>query len=207
MVHASGIEPVWLPAKISVSPLAEFPRIPASMEKEFPRVIQIPSGEEDSVGGLTTIPPDLIASLDDAAAGVVSEDIVQRRLEKMSRLEIESPQLLAALPPEEDHKPVGTIARDSGPGRQMERPHLLKKILPVYPRLAKTARIQGAVVLVATITESGTLEDVTVISGHPMLVEAALDAVRQWRYAPARIDGVAVRSSVDINVNFKLEFQ
>src|SRR5579862_1871934 len=119
----------------------------------------------------------------------------------------ESPEPVMGTPPEEDSKSAETTAYGSRPGRRMEPAHLLKQTLPVYPALGKTARIQGVVVLEATITESGAVENVTVISGHPLLVEAALDAVRQWRYVPARLNGVAVPSSVSISVNFKLEFQ
>ena len=206
-MHAAGVEPVWLTLRTTVSSLHEPAQVPADMEPHDLRTIGIPSDEKDSAGGTTVIPPDLSAVEDDTPAVAVSGAIAERRLEKIARFEVESPEPLAALPPEEDRKPVETIAYDSGPERSMEPAHLLKKTFPVYPALAKTGRIQGMVLLRATITESGILEDVTVIGGHPMLVQAALDAVRQWRYAPARINGVIVRSSVDISVNFKLNFQ
>ena len=56
----------------------------------------------------------------------------------------------------------------------------------------------------ATINEEGTLEDVQVISGHPLLIPAAMDCLAGWRYDPARLNGRPTPSSVDLTINFKL---
>ena len=61
---------------------------------------------------------------------------------------------------------------------------LIHEVRPQYPALARTARIQGAIVLQATIGKDGTIRDLHFVSGHPMLAQAALEAVRQWRYRP-----------------------
>src|ERR1041385_2109524 len=74
------------------------------------------------------------------------------------------------------------------------------------PPLAKRARVQGVVVLEASIGESGAVENVNVISGHPLLIPAALDAIRQWQYDPATLEGIPIRASVNITVNFNLHF-
>jgi len=66
----------------------------------------------------------------------------------------------------------------------MSEGDLVRKIQPNYPALARSARIQGAVLLQAVIGKQGNIENLRVMSGHPMLVQAALDAVRQWRYRP-----------------------
>jgi len=84
---------------------------------------------------------------------------------------------------------------------------LMKQTIPSYPPMARTARVEGSVILEADITESGALENVTVIEGHPMLVDAAIEAVRKWRYAPAKLNGKPTRSSVHVTVNFKLKYQ
>lgn len=75
---------------------------------------------------------------------------------------------------------------------------------PAYPPIAKTARIQGSVVLRAIISKNGHIENLQVISGHPMLTQAALDAVRQWRYKPYYLNGEPVEVDTTITVNFSL---
>jgi protein TonB len=81
---------------------------------------------------------------------------------------------------------------------------LLKKVEPVYPQLARNARIQGQVVLTAIVSKDGTIQDLRVISGHPMLVQAALDAVRQWRYKPFLLNGEPVEVETTVTVIFNL---
>ena len=81
---------------------------------------------------------------------------------------------------------------------------LIRKVQPAYPPLAKTARIQGQVVLAAIISKAGAIENLQVLSGHPMLVAAALDAVRQWRYRPYLLNGEPVEVETQIMVNFTL---
>lgn len=81
---------------------------------------------------------------------------------------------------------------------------LLKRVQPAYPALAQAARIGGTVVLSATITREGAIENLQVISGHPMLVGAAVDAVRHWRYRPYRLNGQPVEVETQIVVNFTI---
>jgi protein TonB len=73
-----------------------------------------------------------------------------------------------------------------------------------YPPLAKIARIQGVVRLDAVIGKDGTVEDLKVISGHPFLIKAALDAVQRWRYQPVLLNGHAVQVATEIDVNYTL---
>lgn len=75
---------------------------------------------------------------------------------------------------------------------------------PVYPPLARQARIQGTVVLRAIIAKDGSVENLELVSGHPMLVNAAMDAVMQWQYKPYVLNGAAVEVQTTINVNFSL---
>ena len=79
--------------------------------------------------------------------------------------------------------------------------NVLERVDPIYPPIAKTARIQGSVVLAVEIDRDGAVTSVQVVSGHPMLVTAAGDAVKQWRYRPYKLNGepVAVRTSVTVN--------
>ena len=73
-----------------------------------------------------------------------------------------------------------------------------------YPSIAKMARVQGDVVLQAIISKQGTIENLRVVSGHPMLVQSALDAVRQWRYRPYLLNGEPVEVETVITVKFSL---
>jgi len=81
---------------------------------------------------------------------------------------------------------------------------LVRRVEPVYPPLARAARIQGPVVLAAIISKAGTIEHLQVLSGHPMLVDAALQAVRKWRYRPYVLNGEVIEVETQITVNFKL---
>jgi periplasmic protein TonB len=81
---------------------------------------------------------------------------------------------------------------------------LINKVEPVYPPLARNARVQGQVVLTAIISRDGTIQDLRVLSGHPLLVQAALDAVRQWRYKPFLLSGEPVEVETTVTVNFTL---
>ena len=81
---------------------------------------------------------------------------------------------------------------------------LLQKTQPVYPPIAKAARVSGTVILQATISKTGTIENLRVISGPAMLQQAALDAVRTWRYRPYLLNNDPVEVDTTINVIFSL---
>jgi protein TonB len=86
----------------------------------------------------------------------------------------------------------------------MSEGDLMHKVLPTYPALARMARIQGQVVLRAVISKQGAIEDLKVLGGHPMLVPAAIEAVRQWRYRPYVLNDEPVEVETQITVNFYL---
>jgi periplasmic protein TonB len=82
--------------------------------------------------------------------------------------------------------------------------NLILRVQPLYPPLARQARIQGQVVLRAVISRSGAIENLKVLGGHPMLVQSAIDAVKQWRYCPYSLNGEAVEVETQVTVNFVL---
>jgi protein TonB len=82
--------------------------------------------------------------------------------------------------------------------------NLLHRVEPVYPPLAKAARIQGSVVLVAVISKAGTIDNLHAVSGPPMLVPAAVAAVSQWRYRPYILNSEPIEVETQITVNFLL---
>jgi TonB family protein len=81
---------------------------------------------------------------------------------------------------------------------------ILTKVQPHYPDDAKQARIQGQVVLQAVIDKNGDVEQLTLLSGHPMLAPAALEAVKQWKYKPYLLNGQPVKVETQVVVNFQL---
>ncbi len=99
--------------------------------------------------------------------------------------------------PEAPRAPV-TVGGDVQEGKAIYRP------APIYPPLARQARIQGTVVLEAIISRSGTIESLKLVQGHPMLVPAAVEAVRQWRYRPTLLNGEPVEVQTTITVHFTL---
>ena len=80
---------------------------------------------------------------------------------------------------------------------------LLRKVQPVYPAQAIAQHLEGSVVLQATVAEDGKVQDVTVLSGDPLLARAATDAVRQWQYEPFHADGKPIQKQTEITIDFK----
>jgi periplasmic protein TonB len=111
---------------------------------------------------------------------------------------------------------IGGIINSSAPPPKVAAPqklrvsqgvaegNLLRKIEPQYPQMAKVAHIQGDVILAATISKSGTIENLHQMSGHPILAQAAMEAVKQWRYKPYLLNGEPVEVETTIKVSFKM---
>jgi len=89
-------------------------------------------------------------------------------------------------------------------GGSVQKARLAKRVTPRYPALARQARIQGTVKLTAIIARDGTVEKLEVGGGHPLLVPSAIEAVKQWRYKPTLLNGVAVEVVTQIDVIFTL---
>jgi protein TonB len=89
-------------------------------------------------------------------------------------------------------------------GGQVAEANLIRRIQPQYPPLAKSARVQGTVEFTATISKDGNIENLQLVRGHPLLVNAAKEAVLQWKYRPTTLNGQPVEVITDIIVNFTL---
>jgi protein TonB len=89
-------------------------------------------------------------------------------------------------------------------GGRLQAARLIHRVLPVYPPLARQAHIQGPVQLTAVIGKDGEIRELRVVSGNPLLAPAAMDAVRQWRYAPAYLNEQPVEVVTEITVIFTL---
>ena len=90
-------------------------------------------------------------------------------------------------------------------GGNVQKFNLIHEVPPVYPPLAKAARIQGSVQFTAIIGKDGQVRNLQLISGHPLLVEAARTAVEQWQYKPTLLNGQPVEVVTQVDVNFTLE--
>jgi TonB family protein len=102
--------------------------------------------------------------------------------------------------PETESKLPQRVRVPEGVSREL----LLTKVLPVYPLLARQAHVQGTVVLDADVSKDGAVERLKEVSGHPMLIPAAIDAVKQWRYKPYLLKGEPVAMDTQVIVNFTL---
>jgi len=105
-------------------------------------------------------------------------------------------------PPPEKPKPV-TPSRIRV-GGAVTAANIAKMVRPTYPPLAKQARIQGTVRFNAIIAKDGTIQNLTVVTGHPLLIPSATEAVRQWIYKPTQLNGEPVEVQTQIDVNFTL---
>ena len=103
-------------------------------------------------------------------------------------------------PPPAAPKPTGPKKVSSG----VMEGNLIRKVDPPYPSMAKIAHIQGDVVLQATISKGGTIENLRGVSGHPILIQAAMEAVRQWKYRPYELNGEPVEVETTITVRFHM---
>ena len=98
-------------------------------------------------------------------------------------------------------EPVKRVRVSQGVTRGM----MISKIEPKYPKIAIAARVTGVVLLKAVISKEGEIKELQVVSGHPLLVPAAIDAVKQWRYRPYLLNGEPVEVETNITVTFQIE--
>jgi protein TonB len=90
-------------------------------------------------------------------------------------------------------------------GGNVQAANVIKKVPPTYPPIARQARIQGHVILHAVISRDGTIQELKAISGHPLLIPAAVEAVKGWLYRPTMLNGEPVEVDTEIDVNFTLQ--
>ncbi len=100
--------------------------------------------------------------------------------------------------------PKPTVSRPLRVSQGVAQGFLVREVKPIYPPLARQARIQGTVLLQAIIGKEGSIERLRLVSGHPMLAPAAIEAVKQWRYRPYTLNGEPVEVETEITVNFVL---
>lgn len=143
----------------------------------------IPAAPDIEVG-LTGVPA--------AAGDIVASGVIGSVAESAAPL-----NLTPAPSAEVRHGPVHV-------GSIVEAANLIHKVMPVYPEVAKAARLQGVVEFTALISKDGTIENLKLVHGHPLFVEAARQAVMRWRYRPTMLNGAPVEVITGIVVNFTL---
>ncbi len=104
-------------------------------------------------------------------------------------------------PPRELPKPQAPLAVSD----LQQQSKLIRMIQPTYPPLARQARVQGVVVLHIIVDESGNVREADIISGHPLLEDAAVAAVKQWKYSPTILNGHPVQVTTTVSVVFTLQ--
>ena len=117
----------------------------------------------------------------------------------------ESEAVVATPGPERRDMPADEpVERAVRVGGQIKAPTKTRNVQPIYPLIAQSARVQGVVIIEATIDPGGKVANTRVLRSIPLLDQAALDAVRKWEYEPTMLNGVAVPLIMTVTVNFTL---
>ena len=148
---------------------------------EIPKNIAMVKDEKPPAGGETGIPGS-IPGVPNAAPNTLMADLIRNTPVALPKVVVQK------------------VRVSSGVAEGL----LVHQVKPQYPPLARQARIQGTVVLQAVIGKDGKVQNPQVVSGHPMLTQAAIEAVKQWRYKPYSLNGEPVEVDTQININFTL---
>jgi protein TonB len=224
------VVPLLVPKAISerellitlVSPIAPPPAAPppppaAIAAAPAPKIVKaiVPSGAQDILITPTAIPNDVAVIFEEPIAptagviggvpggipggviggvlgGILASNSVANAIPAMAP---------APPPPPPPPKPIVPM-EPVRVGGAVREPRLVKMIPPVYPSLASKARVSGTVVLEATVTEQGAVDAIRVISGHPLLTEAAINCLKQWQYEPTLLNGIPVPVILTARINF-----
>ncbi len=190
----AALAPLLAPAPLPAVPAAQHPS-PASAAQSNMTGIRLISPPQipQSINMLTeTAPPPPM--VDPGAIGVSHGTGDPGARGTVPGSILGSDQILPPPPPPAAHPRPSTMMEGN----------LVLRVQPDYPAPARQLRVQGKVVLRAVISREGTIENLQVVSGHPMLVRAAVDAVRQWRYRPYVLNGEPVDVETEVTVNFVL---
>jgi protein TonB len=179
-------------AKPQTLPTTPAPLVmPSAIPKEIAKLVEEP----------IAAPVNVIGGVPGGVPGGLAGGVLGGILSSQEDIAVLPPPLP---PPPPMPPPLPKVAR-TGPirvGGNVQEPRPIKTVPPVYPALASKARVAGTVVLEATLTKEGTVEAIHVISGHPLLIEAAIAAVKQWQYEPTLLNGEPVSVILTAKVNF-----
>ena len=160
----------------------------------------------------TEIPKEIARIVDEAPApgvpGGISTGVAGGALRGLLLAAVHTSEPVAAPPPPPPPPPPpAPVITPQAPirvGGMVKEPSVVKVVPPVYPKIAMKARVTGTVVLEATVTAEGTVDEIKVISGHPLLIPSAIECVKQWRYEPTYLNGQPVAVLLNAKVHFEL---
>jgi len=198
---------------ISHSFLEQMPVVP-HVEPSFTEAAKADMESSSDAGLVGTVGEFLASgSAGGVPAGQDQRDFAKRLLDRAQSLDPNNPEWpaasarlqaahehSAAIPPADNSKKVQRIRV----GSQVQQSNLIQQVHPVYPPLARQARIQGVVRFNVIIGKDGHVGNIAVISGHPLLITAAQDAVKQWVYRPTLLNGEPVEVATVVEVQFML---
>ena len=188
MAVASAPRPVKQ-ADVIVKPDAII--MPVEVPRDLVRIVDAPGAPQTGViGGIPGGVPGGIAG------GIVGGVLYENSLANV----------VPPAPPPPPPPPPTRVVVPAGPvrvGGLVKEPRSIKIVHPAYPAMASRARVSGTVVLEATLTKDGTVEEIRVLSGHPLLTQAAIDCVKQWRYEPTLLNGVPVSVIMTATIRFE----
>jgi TonB family protein len=203
-VQAGSREPVRKPEPFYI-PVRNSPGIlPERTKPMSPATEMVNQTESNDNGGWTPtpIPPGFLALLETETVPVPAVVMGLYATRTMAPLTPSEPSVPAPEPPpgEPDIKPPPII------GGHLEPAQLIDRTVPTYPILARNARVEGVVLIEGTVNVSGRVENIHVVDGHPLLVDAAIRAVKKWKYRPAILNGQPTPCPVTITVRFNLKY-
>jgi protein TonB len=186
-VLAAQPKPVEVPVRpVNADALVAPTAIPREIAKVVEEPVAIPAGV---VGGVPGGIPG--GTLGGVLGGILASNSIAT-----------APSAIAP-PPPPPPPPKAAPVEPVRVGGVVKEPRPIRMVPPVYPPLASKARVSGTVVLEATLTAQGTVEQIKVVSGHPLLVDAAIRCVSQWQYEPTYLNGVAIPVILTAKVHFE----
>lgn len=142
--------------------------------------------------------PSVIGGVGDGASTSTSNSFINQLVATSQRPAVVPP------PPAPQAAPVKKPIERIRMGGTVLEAKIINRVIPVYPRLALQARLEGTVQFTAIIARDGTIQNLQLLSGHPLFVQAATEAVKQWRYRPTLLNGEPVEVVAPIEVKFIL---
>jgi periplasmic protein TonB len=210
LVSTLGPPPAPLPPPVFVRPAGQpvppKPRIqkvtspdalvmPIAVPKEVARVVEAPIVPDTGVVG--GVPGGVPGGIPGGVTGGIIGSILSAN-SNANPLPAVAPPLPPPPPPK-----AAAPAEPVRVGGVVREPRVAKLVPPIYPKLARQARVQGTVVLEAIVTAEGKVAEIKVISGHPLLVDAAIDCVKKWEYEPTLLNGVPTAVILTAKVHFQ----
>jgi protein TonB len=195
----------WNDVMVMPTPVPEpFPAVQTTSHTTGPSSRQLPRPFVFNLGHHAAIAPPPSTDLGIEAPPTLTTGLIGGETKTLGRF---IPNPIASAPPPPPKPPAAVLKPPSTPlavGGDVQMAKLLRKVIPEYPVLARSARISGSVRLIGTIGTDGTIRNLQLVSGHPLLARAAMEAVRQWIYKPTLLNGIPVEVIAPIEVNFSL---